>query len=116
MTSKDSAWCVDVCLRAGTTVTMSIVAAACAAAATFPASSIQARVGVSMAVSSAAIVASSAAVVCFTTVRIDPEVAVAVISAAAMSVAFAAAWAVGVMVGMGVLFFLMLRQEKRLTL
>lgn len=87
-----------VCILSGTTVTLSIVAAAGTAAVTFPPSSIQARVGLSMAVSSAAVVASALAVLSFTTMHIDAEIAVAVISAAAMSVAFAAAWAVGVMV------------------
>jgi len=82
----------------GTTITMSLIVAAVAAAITFPASSIQARIGLSMAVASASTVASATAVLCFTTMRIDTEIMFAVVGAAAVSVAFAAAWAVGVMV------------------
>jgi len=77
---------------------MSIVAASAAAAVTFPASYIQARIGVSVAVSSAGIVASAMAVMWLTTLRMDTELEFAVVSAAATSVSFAAAWAVGVMV------------------
>ena len=72
--------------------------AAAAAAVTFPASYIEARIGVSVAVSSAGIVASSMAVMYLTSVKMDTELTFAVISAAATSVSFAAAWAVGVMV------------------
>ena len=72
--------------------------AAAAAAVTFPASYIEARIGISVAVSSAGIVASSLAVMFLTTLRMDTELTVGVISAAATSVSFAAAWAVGVMV------------------
>lgn len=84
-------------ITSGATVTLSIIAAAGAAAATFPASSIQGRICVSAAVSSSSIVASSAAVIYLATFKMDAEIAFAVISAAAMSVAFAAAWSVGVM-------------------
>jgi len=84
----------------GTTVSMSIVAAACAAAVTFPASSIEGRILVSVVVSSASIVVSAIAVLSLASFRVETEINVAIVSAAAMSVSFAAAWAVGALVSL----------------
>ena len=86
------------CVYLGCTITLSIIAAAGAAAVTFPASSIQGRIGVSVAVSSASIVVSASTVISLASQKMGTDLTAAVITAAAMSVAFAAAWAVGVMV------------------
>lgn len=85
-------------MHAGGTVSLTVVVAATSAAVTFPASMIEWRVGVAIVVAALAIVSASLAVLRFSTITVDLEVATSVIGAVALSVAFAAAWAVGVMV------------------
>jgi ankyrin repeat protein len=81
----------------GATVTLTVLVAAGSASMTFPASSIEARIGVSVVVSGAAIVSCAAVLIILASLNVNWEVISAVVSAAAMAVAFAAAWAVGVM-------------------
>ena len=79
-------------------MSLTVILSAGTSAITFPPSRIEARLAVAAAVATGSIFTSSVALVTMTSLHVDIELGIAVVTAAAFAVAFASVWAVGVMV------------------
>ncbi|KAK2154835.1 hypothetical protein LSH36_256g05003 [Paralvinella palmiformis] len=84
-------------LSSGFTISLTVVLAAATSAVTFPPSQLEARLAISVAVATASMGTSAMALFAMTSVQLDVELAIAVVTTAAISVGFASAWAVGAM-------------------
>ncbi|ESO02107.1 hypothetical protein HELRODRAFT_188577 [Helobdella robusta] len=101
-------------ITSGLTITCSIIVAVSTAAFILPASKIKGRVFVSFLIASTSTASYISAIFIFTAPKMGTEVATAVVMAAASSVAFAAAWAVGIMVGSKHVFEMVRRNNHRM--